>query len=599
MVDENTAGREPITIVEIDQDFCTLEYGVSPCAAAIGTTGGRKCFNTLYTCQDVANYDPAALTLKFCTGSASFPTNELIIPSITSVSTRPTEINIGGGDKSSTPLGRRASITVVFQDHPYNDKLVDKYRTEREYVALDNGTFWNKWLARNPYYQNRSIRIRSGYIGQELTDMQTRHYIIDKIDGPDSSGRVTLTAKDILKLADDDRAQCPFPSTGKLDAAIDNDDTAVTLAPSGIGDDEYPSSGTAIIGSEIVTYTRVGDAVTLTARGQSGTTADSHDEDETFQQVKVFSDVRVDAVIKTLLEDFANIPSSYIPYTDWQSEAGTYLAGYTLTTLITEPTGVSTLIGELLQQCICYIWWHEVEQKILFKAIRPTVASDGVIRTIDENSHIVADSVRIERDSTQRISQVWTYYNRFNPTESLTKAANYGQIDVRVDLPAETDNQYGESRIKRIYSRWLDDTNAGEVITTGTRLLTRYRDNPVYVYFSMDAKDRDIWVGDVIKFTHRSFVNDIGTPFLTALQVIRAEEVEAGHRIEYKCQLYGFQLADNPGGNPGGFGSRYAYIRDNASDDYDMVTEDEKKFGGWISQNTGDFSDGGDAYRII
>jgi len=184
MVDENTLGRQSVTIVEIDQDFCSRVYGVAPCTAAVGTTGFTKCFNTLATCQDTANFDKSSLTLRFCTPSPDFPApGEFIIPSLVGITSNPTEITIGGSDKDSTPLGRRASVTITLRDHPYNDKLVDPYRSDRDYNPLDRGTFWNKWISRNPYHQNRPLRIREGYIGQAIEDMRTRNYIIEKVAG--------------------------------------------------------------------------------------------------------------------------------------------------------------------------------------------------------------------------------------------------------------------------------------------------------------------------------------------------------------------------------------------------------------------------------
>ena len=593
MVDENTLGRQSITIVEIDQDFCSRVYGVAPCTAALGTTGGTKCFNTLATCQDTANFDKSELTLRFCMASPDFPEpGEFIIPSLINVTSNPTEITIGGSDKDSAPLGRRASVTITFQDHPYNDKLVDSYRSDRDYDPLERGTFWTKWLARNPYHQNRPLRIREGYIGQPIAEMRTRNYIIEKVDGADSNGRVTIVAKDILKLADDKRAQCPLPSTGVLDISITNIGTAITLSPTGVGNLEYPASGTAIIGSELVTYTRIADAVTLTARGLRGSTAEAHDADETFQQVKTYVNERVDDVVIDLLENFANIDSAYIPSATWAAEATSYLSSFTLNTWITEPTGVSTLLSELIQQCIFYIWWDEVNQLIQFRAIKPAIPDETIIRDINQNQHIIAESVQITRDSNQRLSQVWIYFDPFDPTESLTKASNYRRLNISVDQDAETAIQYGESRVKRIFSRWFDDSNGGAALTTAARLLLRYRDNPIYVNFSMDAKDRDVLVGDIIQFTHRNLVDSTGAPRVDILQVVKVHENDPGHRAEYKCQAFGFAVS--------GFGSRFAYVMANIAPDYTSATDDEKKFGGWICSNDGSFSsDDGDAYRII
>lgn len=583
---EDQPGREPVTIVEIDQDFCSLTYGTSPCAASLGVTGARKCFNTLKTCQSVANFDKTTLTLRFCMPTSSFDRKVRAIPTVTAVGTNPTEINIGGGDINQSPLGRRASVTVDFRDIPYNDRLVDKYRTERSYKPEDLGSFWSKWLARNPYYQNRPIRIREGYIGQSVESMRTRHYFIDKIDGPDSNGRVKVTAKDVLKFADNKKAQCPKPSNGRLDRDIDSDDTYFSLLPEDIGE-EYPESGVAIIGDELVSFTRSGDDITLTGRALRGTNADDHEQDDSFQLVQVFDGVRVDEVIKTLLEDFANVPSEFIPFTQWQEEAARWLSGYELNTWITEPTGVSDLLGELMQQCICYIWWDEYDQEIKFKPIRPIDPAKDTLKIVDENSNIVAESLRVERDPAQRLSQVWFFYRQNNPVEDLEDPANYSRLNIRADLEAESELQYGESRISKIYSRWFTAANAGQVITTGTQLLLRYRDNPLIVTLSLDAKDRDLKTGDVVRVTHRSIVDETGQPIPTLLQVIKTHETEQGHKVEYKCQVFGFV-------------QRYSFIMDNDAPDYDEATDEQKNAGMWISENEAPyFPDGSDAYRII
>ncbi|MDX1397545.1 MAG: hypothetical protein R3204_03335, partial [Oceanospirillum sp.] len=92
--------REPIQIVEIDQDFCANDFGVAPCTA----TGSAKCFNCLRTCQDAANYDPEPLTLRFAKpGDWISDYSEYIIPMLASVNTTPTEISVGGITKSISP----------------------------------------------------------------------------------------------------------------------------------------------------------------------------------------------------------------------------------------------------------------------------------------------------------------------------------------------------------------------------------------------------------------------------------------------------------------------------------------------------------------
>ena len=587
MVDENTLGREPVTIVEIDQSFCSLTYGNAPCTAAVGTTGTFKCYNTRTTCQDPDNFTSSSLTLRFCTQSDAFPSPseaELYLPIVESVSSNPTELNIGNGNGDINPLGRRASVTITMRDIAYNDARIDNYVATRGFNPLDQGTFWVKFLARNKHYQNRPLRVREGYIGQTVASMRTRNYIIEKISNADSSGRVTIVAKDILKLADDKRAQAPLPSTGVLDADISFYATTLTLTPSGIGNSDYPASGKAIIGSEIVSFTRSADVITLTERGVNNTTADDHTEGDTFQLCLEYTAERVDDVIYDLLTTYGNIDASYITQADWTAEADVWLVTSLVTTVITEPTGVSKLIGELTEQAGCFIWWDDVNQKIRFQAAKPVRADS--IYTVSEDTQIIAETVSITQEPSQRISQVWIYYRMIDYTQDLAKPANFNKLRVNVDLDAESTDQYGESRIRRIFSRWYTASNDAETITLGSRILLAYRDNPIYIQFDLDAKDRDIEIADVIEFTHRSFVDFQGETEPVLLQIISREEVESGHRIRYKAQLFGFV-------------GRFAFIMENTANDFDAATDDEKRNGGYICNNSGLMGDGSQGYKII
>lgn len=586
MVDENTLGREPITIVEIDQDFCTLTYGNSPCAASIGTTGSYKCYNTLSTCQDSTNYNKGSLTLRFCTQSSNFPKageTYQYIPIVESVTTNPTELNISNGSRDSQPLGKRASVTITMRDIPYNDSLVDNYIDDRGFDPLERSTFWVKFLARNKYYQNRVLRVRDGYIGETVSSMRTRTYIIDKISGVDSNGRVTITAKDILKLADDKRAVAPAASTGVLSAAITDSATSATLSPSGVGDDEYPSSGKVRINDEICSFTRSGDVLTLT-RAQNNTVASAHDEDDTVQLCVVYSNASVDDIIYDLLVNYAYIDSSYINTGDWSSETDTWLAGAIFDTVLTEPTGVTTLIGELTTQAGCFIWWDDVNQEIKFKAVRPV--NQDTVTEITEDNNIVAESFRIDRKPEERLSQVWIYYKMIDYTESLETPKNFNTLLIKVDLDKESDDQYGEQRIRIIYSRWLDENNNAEALNVASRLLVTYKDNPEYYTFSLDAKDRSLDVGDVAKLTHRSIVDSQGDYTTQLCQIISREEIESGHLIQYKAQKFGFI-------------GRFAFVMSDSANDFTSATDDEINTGGYICNDSNLMSDGSEPYKII
>lgn len=587
MVDENTSGRETITIVEIDQDKCSLTYASSPCQAAIGTTGDFKCYNTFATCQDTANYNTGtALTLRFCTPSASFPTpseTDLYIPIVKSVSNNPTEINLANGNRNLSSLGKRASITIKMTDLPFNDVIVDDYVSGRGFDPLTKSTFWRKWLARNPYHQNRSLRVREGYVGQTPSSMRTRNYIIEKITGVDSSGMVTIIAKDVLKLADDKRAQAPVVNSGSLSADITSGATSATLEPSGIGNSEYSASGKVRIGDEVCSFSRSSDVLTLT-RGQNNTTATEHSEDDLVQECLEYSNERVDSVIEDLLTTYGNIDASFIPTSDWTDEADSWLSTANLTALITEPIGVTTLIGELLEQTGAVLWWDDVNQEIKFRAVRPV--GDETLVDISESENIIENSFSITREPSQRVSQIWFNYDLEDPTKELNEISNFNKQQISVDLDKENANQYGEQRIRKIFSRWLTDDDSALALSTASKIVLSYKDNPVYIQFAVDAKDRSLDIGNIVNITHNSLVDSQGDAQDTLFYIISRQEVESGHKIVYKGIKFGFI-------------GRFGFVMANSANDYTSATAAELNKGCYISNNAGLMSDSTEGWKII
>ena len=347
---ETTPGREPIVIVEIEQDLCGLTYGVPPCMA----TAANKCYKTLATCRSPENFtkgDPMRLRFTYPRDDLS-RVQETLIPSLVSVSTYPAKLNVGAGDRNISPLGVRASVSIVLQDHPYHDRLTDPHYEDR--TADPQGTFWGRWKARNPYYAGRLMHIYEGYIGQSLSEMQKRTYVIEKLSGPDGAGKVSIKGLDILRKTDDTKAQAPAQSEGVLIADITDSDDSFTIDPAGEGDN-YPAAGLVRIGSEIIEYTREYDTFTVVERGARNTEAAAHKSDDSVQACLEYDDARVDAIIYDLLVNYAGIPATMIDYDAWQDEADVWLAGQGLTAVIAEPTGVAKLLAELSEQGRAYI----------------------------------------------------------------------------------------------------------------------------------------------------------------------------------------------------------------------------------------------------
>lgn len=584
-MNEKTPGREPIQIIEIEQDFCQLTYGSAPCTAALGVGNPHKCFNTLATCQDVLHFDPEPLVLRFTKPEA--PRIPLLhtYPLLRSASTAPTVINPGGGKSGTSPLGQRAVLKVQMIDAPASDALTDKYVGERTYNPLKRGTFWTKWLARNLYYKNRKIRVLDGYKGQALAQFIKREYIIDSIDGPDSRGNVTITAKDVLVLVDDDKALAPKPSKGELaeDMAV-GAITRILIAGASLSD--YQSSGEVRIGREVFKYTASSTELTnikLTGitRAWAGSKEATHKTGDKVQECLRFTDVRCDEVAYTLLTAYGNIPTAYINHTAWQDEATLWLNQFELSTLITEPTGVKTLLGEITEQCLFHIWWDERTQQIKLEALKPPIYEN--IPLITEAKNIIADSVTIKDDQARRVSQVWITWDMRDPTDKPTDSNNFSRARITANLDSELPIQYGEARIRQIFSRWLH--TEAQVANVGTRLLNRYTRPPKVVKVDLDAKDRNFWTGGIVDMAIGGVVDYTGLPAITRYQIISAEETDAGSRIELTLDQYEYQA-----------GNRYGRWMAAAAPDYNSATPLQKETGFFWSDADGKMANGDDCY---
>ena len=373
-----SAPGKVIKIVEIDVDQCTRTWGSSPCGAALGAINERKCFNSFYTCKFKSAYEAGVNTLRFCESTFGLHGGNFY-PVLKSVSGRDQEVNIAGFGQQNIGIGKRANITIEMNDFPDRGILTDKYWQERisgaaqasgvGYDPMDMGSFWTTFRARNPNYAGRALRVIEAHIADDGSVVydKTRHYVIDNIASP-SIGTVKITAKDILYLADDEKAVCPKTSRGMLSADISESTNEIWITPPSVAD-EYPSSGTICVGSEIMHYNRSGNYMFL-QRGARGTVPSSHSVNDAVQLCYDQYLARADHMIRDLLISFGNIDPSYIDFWEWNREFDRWGTQFILSTTITKPTGVTKLIAEICQLGVT-VWWDEVARKVRLRINRP------------------------------------------------------------------------------------------------------------------------------------------------------------------------------------------------------------------------------------
>jgi hypothetical protein len=393
-------------------------------------------------------------TFRFAIPTSYLPGDIDCIPSIDNVSFTPARISLG------EDLGQRASLRVTLRDH------LHIFAGE----PYAQGTFWGKWRGRyGTKLRGRPLRLIRGVVGQTIAQMETRYYVIEATDGPTTDGVYTIEAKDVLKYADDDRAQAPVVSNGKLAGSLDSVITTAILSPTGIGNTEYPASGYVCIGgSEVVAFTRVSDTLTIT-RGQFGSVAQEHNSGDRVQIVLRYPGSDVADIVRDLLVNYAGVPDEFISLADWQAETSAYL-GVIYAATITEPTAVRTLLSELVQQAALAIWWDDRAQRVRLNVLRE-IATDTDSFNEDR---IIEGSLSVQEQPNKRISQIWTFYGQRDPTNRNGGEDNYRAALADVDLARET--EYGSAAVTKITARWV------ETLTAATRLnnlqLSRFRDPP-------------------------------------------------------------------------------------------------------------------------
>ena len=586
-------GREPLQIVEMDVQRCTLTYGVAPCMAALGTTGVRKCFNSQATCQNLPNIALSDFTVRFSQNQTGIPRDTLVFPCLTGpVSTNPTKINLASVDSRTGPLGKRARVTIRLQDFTDSDIFWDKYYSERVdgtgqtdeigYIPGDRGTFFGKFNRRFPFYIGRPIRVLEGYVGDDVASMRARHYVISEWDGPDHSGAVKIIAKDILDLADNEKAVCPRQSNGSIGSEIGEESgVSFDLTPETVGD-EYPASGTASIGSEAVSFTRSGDTITLTERAVGGTEVATHNIGDLFQIAYSVTNESIADVAYDLLTNFANINTSFIDLAAWQSEASRWLAGFDMTALILEPTGVTELLGELAQHGVLW-WWNDEAQEIGMRANRPR-DFDEVLSTYSDDISVIEGTMKNESLYDQRVTQVVLYHGQIDASGDIDSGSNYN----RAAVSTVADDPYNQNRVYSIYSRWLGAGNTSVSTAIVNRLLNRYRNPPTQLTFDLDVKDQpSAQVADLAFVDTRVLQDDVGLNLDEQVQITSVEERIAGHILRVTCQSHRFD-------------SRYGIITEDARPDYTASTDEQRRVGTYIVDgSTLEFPDGTGPYVMF
>lgn len=473
-------------------------------------------------------------------------------------------------------------IILRLSDEGTNEPSGELRNTNGIHKEIITVTQANQWIELQP---QGSTTLDIDYLNVRIVPNFLEHkYLIDSLSGIDSRGKVTLKAKDPLKLTAKEKATCPIATDGVLAAAITGTPATFTLSPSGVGNDEYAASGYVRIEDEIIQFTRSGDIMTVVARGAWGSTSSDHAIDENVQQSQSWTDINVIDIVDDLIRDFTDIDNSFIDATGWATEKAGLLSSQNLTAIITEPEGVDKLLNELIEQNLFDLWWDDRNSLIKVRSFIPNNVNAPPSPLGDQFNFLKGKTKQSDKQD-KLVTQVRVVYEPRDYTEaSQEKDFKYAYIAANTD--SEGADQYNLKNIKTIYSRWFNDSNRGQAIALASRLLQRFNAAPVQIEFSMDVKDDSLAIADNFRTDTRANQDVDGSNKDIWMQVISVQEDVKNSLVKYKSlslELVG----------------PYGYIAPNSAADYGSASDADKAAYCWICLDTGLFSNGDDGYLII
>lgn len=429
--------KRPVWFCVLTIDRCALTYGSAPCTAAVGTTGQRKCFNTFETCQDRPNYDLETVDLKFCSVNENPFPGEIVKPYITGVSVAPTEI------KDTKVI--KASVTLNLADEPDNDVGLDKYISDRDYDPMARGTFWRKFIARNPNYKGRPLALYEGYEGDAVGEYT--QVFLGRLENITirNNGGVSVSALDNMTRMDD--VLLPPNTDLKLVTDVNDSVTSMTLSDS---DELFSTPGYLLIGTEMIYYTTVDaptNVISGITRGVRFTTATEHSSGDKCQPVYHRTDNPFNLMTTLLLTDvgYAAGEVDSTAFTTARDQPG---VEPDFECFIKKPTKASDIFFEMVDLCDSVSWQAE-DLKITIARQLPNLPG-RTYRAITDGNAIIRDSIAVDlnpESRTSRVSLHWDVIGSGDPKE----VEDYLKHNIAIDVEAESAvafNQIAEEVLK-------------------------------------------------------------------------------------------------------------------------------------------------------
>jgi hypothetical protein len=541
-----------VTIIERGM-FGTTPVSITRYSVVRIDHGGRldkSCFGYSQTCSTTDSYSTSAIK-ELVFSSAPLPSGSVYHGGLNFRDVSYTSSELKPGEAISS----RSKISFKISDQMHNDYDFVYWPEQR----VKTGTLFGKLLARNPYFNGRTVKYSVGLRDAgKITepDWEDRKFLIDDINLSDDV--FSASGLDPLILTEGKKAKMPIVATAQLTTAITSGSTSVQFGNASAG--YFGSSGNLIvrIDSELIEVTANGTStMPIVNRGFGRSEVKDHSINATVQNCIRFIDEHVVDCITYALETWTQVPAEFID--DYSDVIALNPTAIISDYVLSSPRDVVDFINMCIFIGNLSFYFDDVEQKIVIKYVTEFSANQVYIDDINT----------IKKGTGKRdlnYKEQWTRFNLSWAPFDITKDTdqkNYQTSLTAINADLESPNKRGEVNEKKaILVPMLTASSADYLLGAAAvnRVLTESKQVPDIFECELDAESigdtqgARLELGSVVSIKTSSNQDKSGQAIAGLYQAVRISgDAFAGFKVKFKRfqsfipQLSEYDYAIEPG----------------------------------------------------
>tara|TARA_R110000850_G_scaffold99327_1_gene205810 strand:- start:357 stop:2699 length:2343 start_codon:yes stop_codon:yes gene_type:complete len=425
---------------------------------------------------------------------------EPIYRCITSIKETATELKPGDG------LSARGSLSVTFSDFTKQDP--NSTAPGVTSIVKSQGTYFGKLDARQ-IFENKAVRLKLYRVQPDgSVDLanggETRHYVANTFKLSPSTGKWSLSCKDVLSLANLDEKTWPITTGGILRLDINESVTSIPVD----GNTDYSSAFAVRIGDEFLEIVSVNDNLTPTASlnvtGRGGnifgpvsgvlltaTERTSHSSGDEVFICDLSDNETIDSLIAKILVA-SNFDASLIPTAQWAAEVAEWHSADKINTLHGESESVNDVLNRILTGYLMDLWFSTTENLAKLSAISVWKQSST---TLTEGKEINAYSINKTPEESIRASRALITYDKRNLADN-DDTPSYKKSSQFSDNALISPSLFTKHKDKQFKNNFLLTKDSADLLTQ--RYVSRFKFTPFLRDFVTEERFLTFKTGDVV-----------------------------------------------------------------------------------------------------